>query len=220
MAIVAGVDSSTQSCTIELRDAHTGELLSRGRRPHPPTYPPVSEQRVEDWWQAFAGALHDAAAAAGVEVKAIDAIAVGAQCHGLVAMDAQGNVLRPVKLWNDTTSAPQAAAMVEKLGAEQWVRTVGSVPTAAFTITKLAWVAEHEPDILRQIRAVCVPHDWLTYKLSGRHVTDRSDASGTGYFNVQSQWLPELLRAGRHCGSPDSSRTRAASGCDCGTRRR
>jgi xylulokinase len=193
MSIVAGVDSSTQSCTIELRDGDSGELLSRGRRPHPPTYPPVSEQRPEDWWEAFKGALHDAVHAAGIRASDIDAISVGAQCHGLVAMDAQGNVLRPVKLWNDTTSAPQAAAMVEKLGAERWVRTVGSLPTAAFTITKLAWMAEHEPQLLRQVRSVCVPHDWLTYKLCGRHVTDRSDASGTGYFSVQGAWLPDLL---------------------------
>jgi len=193
MSIVAGVDSSTQSCTIELRDAESGALLSRGRRPHPPTYPPISEQRPADWWTAFKGALHDALNAAGVDAQAVDAISVGAQCHGLVVMDAHGDVLRPVKLWNDTTSAPQAAAMVEQLGAERWVRTAGSLPTAAFTITKLAWLAEHEPHVLHQVRSVCVPHDWLTYKLTGRHVTDRSDASGTGYFSVQGAWMPELL---------------------------
>ncbi len=65
--------------------------------------------------------------------------------------------------------------------------------TAAFTITKLAWVAEHEPDLLSRIRSICVPHDWLTYKLTGRHVTDRSDASGTGCFSVQGEWLAGLL---------------------------
>ncbi len=193
MPIVAGVDSSTQSCTIELRDADSGKLLGRGRRPHPSTFPPVSEQNPADWWTAFQGALHDALDAAGVNAQDVDAISVGAQCHGLVAMDGQGRVLRPVKLWNDTTSAPQAAAMVARKGVEWWVRTVGSAPTAAFTITKLAWMAEHEPHLLQQVRAVCVPHDWLTFKLSGRHVTDRSDASGTGYFSVHGQWLPDLL---------------------------
>ncbi len=193
MPIVAGVDSSTQSCTVELRDADGGQLLARGRRPHPPTFPPASEQDPADWWTAFQGALHDALNAADLPPHALDAIAVGAQCHGLVAMDAQGRVLRPVKLWNDTTSSSQAAAMVARKGIEWWVRTVGSAPTAAFTITKLAWLAEHEPHILQQVRSVCVPHDWLTYKLSGRHVTDRSDASGTGYFSVQGQWLTDLL---------------------------
>lgn len=193
MPVVAGVDSSTQSCTVELRDADSGALLGRGRRPHPPTFPPVSEQDPADWWVAFQGALHDALGAAGLTPHALDAIAVGAQCHGLVTMDAQGRVLRSVKLWNDTTSSPQAAAMVASKGIAWWVRTVGSAPTAAFTITKLAWLAEHEPHVLQQVRAACVPHDWLTYKLSGRHVTDRSDASGTGYYSVQGQWLTDLL---------------------------
>lgn len=193
MPVVAGVDSSTQSCTVELRDGDSGRLLGRGRRPHPPTFPPVSEQNPADWWTAFGGALHDSLVAAGLTPHAVDAIAVGAQCHGLVAMDARGGVLRPVKLWNDTTSSPQAAAMVARKGIEWWVRTVGSAPTAAFTITKLAWLAEYEPHLLQQVASVCVPHDWLTYKLSGRHVTDRSDASGTGYFSVQGQWLTDLL---------------------------
>ena len=193
MPIVAGVDSSTQSCTVELRDADSGALLARGQRPHPPTHPPVSEQWPADWWTAFRGALHDALAAAGQPARAVDAISVGAQCHGLVALDGQGKVVRAVKLWNDTTSAPQAAAMVERFGMAWWVRTVGSAPTAAFTITKLAWMAEHEPDLLRRVRSICVPHDWVTYKLTGRHVTDRSDASGTGYFSVQGAWLYDLL---------------------------
>jgi xylulokinase len=178
---------------VELRDTQSGALLARGRRPHPPTFPPVSEQNPADWWAAFCGALHDALTAAGLPPSTVDAISVGAQCHGLVAMDAQGIVLRPVKLWNDTTSAPQAAAMVERKGTEWWVRTVGSAPTAAFTITKLAWLAEHEPHLLRRLGAVCVPHDWLTFKLSGRRVTDRSDASGTGFYSVDGQWLTDLL---------------------------
>ena len=193
MPIVAGVDSSTQSCTVELRDAECGDLLARGRYPHPPTYPPASEQWPGDWWVAFKGALDGALRAAHRRAVEIDAISVAAQCHGLVAMDARGEVIRPVKLWNDTTSAPQASALVDRLGVEWWVRTVGSVPTAAFTVTKLAWMADHEPHLLRGVRAVCVPHDWLTYKLTGRHVTDRSDASGTGYFSVKGVWLEGLL---------------------------
>ncbi len=130
---------------------------------------------------------------AHLNARAIDAISVAAQCHGLVAMDEHDDVIRPVKLWNDTTSAPQASDLVERFGVEWWVRTVGSVPTAAFTITKLAWMADHEPDLLRRVRAVCVPHDWLTHKLTGRLVTDRSDASGTGYFTLDGEWLTELL---------------------------
>ena len=193
MPIVAGVDSSTQSCTIELRDPDSGKLLARGRRPRPRTFPPVSEQNPADWWAAFQGSLHDALSAAGLTGGALDAISVGAQCHGLVAMDVHGRPLRPVKLWNDTTSSPQAAAMVARKGVEWWVRTVGSAPTAAFTITKLAWLAEHEPDLLRQVRSVCVPHDWLTYRLSGRHVTDRSDVD-VGLATVEFLFRHDFLR--------------------------
>ena len=193
MPIAAGVDSSTQSCTVELRDADSGEFLARGKSPHPPTHPPVSEQNPKDWWSAFAKALHNALDAAGRRARDVDAISVAAQCHGLVVMDGDDNVLRPVKLWNDTTSAPQASAMVAKLGMDWWVEHVGSAPTAAFTITKLAWLAEHEADVLRQVRSVCVPHDWLTWRLTGNHVTDRSDASGTGFFSVRNEWLLDLL---------------------------
>jgi xylulokinase len=104
-----------------------------------------------------------------------------------------GQPLRDVKLWNDTTSAPQAAALVAARGVPWWAETIGSVPTAAFTITKLAWVAEHEPALLDRLATVLLPHDYLTWRLTGRYVTDRSEASGTGYYSVDGTWLPDLL---------------------------
>lgn len=182
MAVVAGVDSSTQSCTVELRDAADGHLLGAGRAPHPPTSPPVSEQHPDDWWRAFGAALEAALVRAGLRASDVDAVSVAAQCHGLVLLDRDDRVLRPAKLWNDTTSSPQADAMVADLGLPGWADAVGSVPTAAFTITKLAWVAAHEPDLLDRVARVLLPHDWLTYRLTGRAVTDRSEASGTGYY--------------------------------------
>jgi xylulokinase len=194
MGVVAGVDSSTQSCTVELRDADDGRLLGTGRAPHPPTSPPVSEQSADDWWAALGAALHAAADAAGVDLAAVDAVSVAAQCHGSVLQAGDGTVLRPVKLWNDTTSAPQAARMQAELGAAAWTRAVGSLPTAAFTLTKLAWLAEHEPDVLARTRQVLLPHDHLTWRLTGRCVTDRSDASGTGYYAAhEGRWRPDLL---------------------------
>ncbi|MDG4771573.1 xylulokinase [Solwaraspora sp. WMMD792] len=199
MPVVAGVDSSTQSCTVELRDAVDGTLLGSGRAPHPPTFPPVSEQPATTWWSAFTTALPAAIADAAtrgtaVTPQSIGAISVAGQCHGLVMLDAAGQVLRDVKLWNDTTSAPQAAALVTELGAAGWAEAVGSVPTAAFTITKLAWVAEHEPQLLRRLATVLLPHDYLTYRLTGRTVTDRSEATGTGYYAAHEQrWRTDLL---------------------------
>lgn len=195
MATVAGVDSSTQSCTVELHDAETGTLLGTGRAPHPPTTPPASEQPVGAWWTALRGALGAAVADAGIQAAEIAALSVGAQCHGLVMLDESDQPLRDVKLWNDTTSAPQSARMIAELGIPAWVQAVGSDPAAAFTITKLAWVGEHEPHLLPRLRRVMVPHDYLTYRLTGRHVTDRSDASGTGFYSgPESRWRIDLLR--------------------------
>lgn len=192
--VVAGVDSSTQSCTVELRDAADGRLLGTGRRPHPPTYPPVSEQLTADWWDAFGGALGDAIAAAGVQAAEIGAISVGAQCHGLVALDAEDALIRPVKLWNDTTAAPQVERLLGERTSTGWVREVLLPLNPALTIAKLAWLAEHEPENLVRIRRLMVPADWLTHRLTGEHVTDRSNASGTGYYSAdQGRWRPDLL---------------------------
>jgi len=122
------------------------------------------------------------------------AVSVAGQCHGLVLVGRCGQVLRPAKLWNDTTSSQQASRMVANLGAPQWASIVGSVPTAAMTITKLAWVAEHEPEVLDRTAHVLLPHDWMTFQLTGEQVTDRSEASGTGYYAVAAaRWRTDLL---------------------------
>jgi xylulokinase len=194
MPVVAGVDSSTQSCTVELRDADDGRLLGTGRAPHPVTHPPLSEQHPHVWWTALREALPAAADAAGVATTDIAAVSVAAQCHGLVALDADDEVIRPAKLWNDTTSSAEARDLVDQLGASAWVRTIGLTPTAALTVTKLAWLARHEPAHLERLRSVLVPHDWLTFRLTGRRATDRSDASGTGYYATsQARWCVDLL---------------------------
>ncbi|GAA1700411.1 xylulokinase [Microbacterium sediminicola] len=189
--VVLGVDSSTQSCTVEMRDLQTGELLATGRAPHPATYPPVSEQDPGAWWHALITAV--GSATSGQDVRVVG-MGVGAQCHGLVVTDVDGDVIRPAKLWNDTTSAAQARAMVERCGTEWWVQQIGIAPSAAITITKIAWLRENEPDAYARIRSIGVPHDHLTRLLSGRHVTDRSDASGTGYFSADTmRWRTDIL---------------------------
>jgi len=184
MAVVAGVDSSTQSCTVALHDQDTGELLGVGSAPHAPTFPPVSEQEPESWWQALVAATAAAREAAHVAPADIVGVSVAAQCHGLVALDAEGEVIRPVKLWNDTTSSAQSQRLIAALGAQAWADRVGSVPPPAFTVSKLAWLKEDEPESYARLASVLLPHDWLTYRLTGRRVTDRSDASGTGYYSA------------------------------------
>jgi xylulokinase len=183
MALVAGVDSSTQSCKVVVRDAETGALVRSGRASHPDG----TEIHPRHWWDAFQTAAADAGGLDDVE-----AIAVGGQQHGMVALDAEGEVVRDALLWNDTRSAPSALDLIDELGGPQaWADAIGSVPVAALTVTKLRWLRDHEPDAAARVAAVALPHDWLTWRIAGHGpgsaldtlVTDRSDASGTGYWS-------------------------------------
>jgi xylulokinase len=185
--LVLGIDSSTQSTKVEVRDADSGELVAHGNAPHPATTPPRSEQDPDAWWDALGVAID----AAGDSVKGVAAVAVAGQQHGMVVLDADDRVIRPAKLWNDTESAPDARWLVGRLaeisgrdGAAAWAAACGSVPVAAFTITKLSWLHRREPDAWARLARVCLPHDWITWKLSGAFVTDRGDASGTGYYSA------------------------------------
>ena len=201
-ALVAGIDSSTQSCKVVIREADTGALVREGRAAHPPG----TEVDPADWWRALQEALAGAGGLDGVA-----AVSVAGQQHGMVCLDEQGGVVRPALLWNDMRSAGAAAELVAELGggdasrgAAEWADAVGSVPVAAFTVTKLRWLAEHEPAAMARTAAVCLPHDWLTWQLAGggdldRVSTDRSDASGTGYWSpAVGTYRPDLLR--RACG--------------------
>ena len=177
--LVVGVDSSTQSTKVEARDIDTGAVVATGAAKHPPTSPPVSEQDPAAWWDALVEAVEQL----GDHRADVVAMAVAGQQHGLVLLDDNGVSLRPAKLWNDTTSAEQSDRLVERFGAEHWAKAVGSVPVPAFTITKLAWVAENEPDAFARVAMVMLPHDYLTWRLTGEHVTDRGDASGSGWYD-------------------------------------
>jgi xylulokinase len=188
--LVGGIDSSTTATKIEIRDADDGRVWGRGSRPHPPTLPPRSEQDPAAWWGALVQAWHDAGRYDAA------AVSVAGQQHGLVVLDEEANVLRPAKLWNDTESAPDADALVAALGAEHWAEACGSVPVPSFTVTKLAWLKRVEPSTFARVRHVLLPHDWLTWRLTGRLVTDRGDASGTGYWSPrEGRWRTDLLRA-------------------------
>jgi xylulokinase len=182
MPLVAGVDSSTSACKVEIRDADTGTVVGSAREPHPPTTPPRSEQDPGAWWRAFEAAFERAAAG-----RSIAALAVAGQQHGLVVTGRDGEVLRPAKLWNDTESAHETEELVARLGAEAWAATCGSVPVPSFTITKLAWLRRHEPEVYARVARVALPHDWLTGQLTGAHTTDRGDASGTGWWSPQQE---------------------------------
>jgi xylulokinase len=129
----------------------------------------------------------------------------------MVALDASGRVIRPALLWNDTRSADAAAALTAEVGAAEYARRTGVVPVASFTATKLRWLADHEPGNASRVAAVALPHDWLSWRLRGfgpdvpdldELATDRSDASGTAYFDpVTNQYDRELLARALRIGS-------------------
>jgi xylulokinase len=195
MPLVAGVDSSTQSCKVVIRDAESGALVRSGSAPHPDgtSVDPAAWGVALDAAIAAAGGIHDVAA-----------IAVAGQQHGMVCLDERGQVVRDALLWNDLRSAGDAVDLIAELpgGAGAWAQATGSVPVASFTITKLRWLARNEPENADRTAAVCLPHDWLTWRLGGAGslddlVTDRGDASGTGYWSpAEERYRDDLLKLG------------------------
>ncbi|MER6997636.1 xylulokinase [Streptomyces sp. NPDC000410] len=178
--LVVGVDSSTQSTKVLVVDVTTGEVVANGRAPHTVTGEDgARESDPEEWWRA----LVDALGQCGTSARRAAAIAVAGQQHGLVALDARGRPVRAAMLWNDVRSAPQGERLIERLGGPKvWAERTGSLPGPAFTVTKWAWLREHEPEAAAAARAVRLPHDFLTERLTGRAVTDRGDVSGTGWW--------------------------------------
>lgn len=191
MTLVAGIDSSTQSCKVLICDADTGAVVREGRSRHPDG----TEIDPAAWESAASAAIEQAGGLGDVA-----AVSVGAQQHGMVCLDDRGQVVRPALLWNDTRSAGAAADLVTELGGPgAWAEAVGVVPLAAITVAKLRWLADLEPAAADRTAAVCLPHDWLSWRLRGATTlddiaTDRSDASGTGYFDAAGdRYRPDLL---------------------------
>ena len=189
MALVAGVDSSTQSCKVVVRDAETGALVRSGRAAHPDG----TEVDPAFWWDALEAAIADAGG-----LDDVAAISIAGQQHGMVVLDSDGRVIRPALLWNDTRSAQAALDLIAEVGADEYARRTGVVPVASFTATKLRWLRDTEPSNAARVAAVALPHDWLTWRLRGygptgeselgpeleELCTDRSDASGTAYWSA------------------------------------
>ena len=217
--LVAGIDCSTQATKVVVRDARDGKAIREGRAAHPDG----TETDPQIWWRALREAC------SGGLLEGVAAIGVGAQQHGMVLLDGDGSVVRPALLWNDTRSAKAADDLVREFGGPAaWADAVGLVPVASFTVTKLRWVAENEPENADRAARVLLPHDWLTWRLAGgggpadeplgddatggagsarggtasnrnaaaEPVTDRGDASGTGYWDARTgAYRRDLLAA-------------------------
>ncbi len=193
--LVAGVDTSTQSCKVVVCDAETGQVVRTGRAPHPDG----TEVDPRHWWAAWQEA------SGGGLLDGVSAVAVGGQQHGMVLLDDRSEVVRDALLWNDTRSAQSAADLVAEVGAQAWADATGLVPVAATTVSKLRWVATHEPESLARARTCVLPHDWLTGRIRAdgadgavapdAWTSDGGDASGTGYWSAGTRdYRPDLLR--------------------------
>ncbi|MFJ8076882.1 xylulokinase [Streptomyces sp. NPDC096176] len=197
--VVIGVDSSTQSTKAAFTDAATGRLIAVGRAPHRVTGEGgARESDPEVWWHALREAVAlglKELGGLGVGSSAVTGIAVAGQQHGLVVLDRTGAPVRPALLWNDTRSAPQAAALTEELGGpDAWTARTGSVPVASMTAAKWQWLRENDPASADAAAAVRLPHDFLTERLAGVAATDPGDASGTCWYSTATgSYDPELL---------------------------
>ncbi|CAB4760541.1 unannotated protein [freshwater metagenome] len=197
--LVAGVDSSTQSVKVVIRDANTGALIRQGRASHIDG----TEINPRIWKDALDSAINEAGG-----LEDVDAISIAGQQHGMVALDSDGNVIREALLWNDTRSARAALDLNKELGGDaETARKVGSVLVAAFTASKLRWMADNEPENAKKVASIALPHDWLSWQMQGgkdfaKLFTDASDASGTGYFDpTTSHYRDDILKlALRHDG--------------------
>jgi xylulokinase len=189
--LIAGVDSSTQSVKVVIRDADTGELVRQGRA----TDPDGTVVEPIHWLNGLNTAISDANG-----IEDVSAISIAGQQHGMVALNSDGNVIRNALLWNDVRSADAAESLNREAGGDiEIVKKVGSKLVASFTAAKLRWLADHEPENASNTVSIALPHDWLSWQIQGgkdftKLFTDRSDASGTGYFDpTTSQYRQEII---------------------------
>lgn len=187
--ITAGIDSSTQSCTIVLRDLNDGSIIAESRIKHPKTTPPCSEQKPEDWLEALILAFKNLKE----YLSRIACISVGGQGHGLVILDENYNSLRKAKLWNDTESFKEANYLRKLINDNYWEAHIGSIPAPALTISKLLWMENNYHDVIKRSSYIMLPSDYIVFMLTGNNMTERGVASGTGYFNPYDNIYDEFI---------------------------
>jgi len=187
---VFGADSGTQKVKVVVVEVDSGRVVGRGQAPHGRIHglsPGSSEQDPADWVRALKTAMKEALTEARLtDPKQIAAIGVSGQQHGFVPLDERGCVIRPAKLWNDTSTIAETEEIIRALGGPEHVlRKTGLLPAVGFTASKILWLKKHEPGHFARLRTVLLPHDYLNYVLTGKIRTEPGDASGTGLMDIR-----------------------------------
>jgi xylulokinase len=218
MSLYIGIDSGTQSVKAVVLDLETGKVIADARAPHdlirglPAGH---MEQHPQEWIAALDAVIGEVAGK--VEKGSVRGIGVSGQQHGFVALDAKGEVIRPAKLWCDTSTAPECLLLTKKMGgAKSVIRKTGVPFLPGYTAPKILWLKRHEPGNYRRLRHVLLPHDFLNFHLTGNYFMEYGDASGTGLMDVRrrtwskdatdavdrnlEEWLPPLSPSDRAAG--------------------
>ena len=194
MTTLIGIDVGTSGVkTIGI--SPEGEVIARAEQGYPLSTPRPgwSEQDPEDWWRATQDSLEVVAAAGVGDVRGIG---LSGQMHGLVCLDAHDKVLRPAMLWNDQRTGAECAEIESRIGLERLIQLTGNRASTGFTAPKLLWLQRNEPDVYSKIAHVLLPKDYVRFRLTGEHVTDVADASGTLLFDVaRRRWSTEVTEA-------------------------
>ncbi|MBI3473879.1 MAG: xylulokinase [Candidatus Solibacter usitatus] len=181
-----GIDIGTGGTRALLVDAR-GTVRAGCTAPHEEMRmerPMWAEQRPENWWDACVEAVRGVLASAGASGGDVKAIGLSGQMHGLVMLDGEGAVIRPSLIWCDQRSQPQVDAINQKLGKEKVLEFIANPVLTGFTLPKLLWVRDHEPQAFERMRKMLLPKDYIRYRLTGEFASEVSDASGTAVFDV------------------------------------
>ncbi len=192
-----GLDISTTGAKALLIDA-AGAVIGSATSPLALSTPrPLwSEQNPADWWTGMAASIRQLLAEQGLAGDNIAAIGLTGQMHGLVLLNAAGEVLRPAILWNDGRTQAQCDEMRLRLGRDRLIRVTGNDALTGFTAPKVLWVQQNEPDVYAKARHILLPKDYIRFKLTGAYAMDKADGAGTILFDLQARdWSPEVLDA-------------------------
>lgn len=188
-----GIDLGTSAVKLIIVD-ESANIINTVTKDYPLFFPHDgwSEQMPEDWWNAVCAGIDELTES--VDKSAVRGIGVGGQMHGLVMLDEDDNVLRPAILWNDTRTGKETEWLNNVVGKEKLQALTGNIAFAGFTAPKILWVRENEPETFGKCAKICLPKDYINYKLTGVFATDVSDASGTLYFDVENRrWSAQML---------------------------